>query len=71
MRLLDEIGLEGKQPQIATIGSQRWRFKCQGLGHIALECTNRQIVTLVDEECADELENDNEEVQATGNEEKE
>lgn len=37
-----------QQPSSSSVSSRRC-FKCQGLGHIASECPNRRIVSLVEE----------------------
>ena len=37
---------------------QRRCFKCQGLGHSALECPNRRVMVLVKDEFLDDNEDD-------------
>ncbi|PWA99283.1 hypothetical protein CTI12_AA010070 [Artemisia annua] len=52
-----------KQPTSSNAGSRKC-FKCQGYGHIASDCPNRRIISLVEEECEEEYnpESENEEV---------
>ena len=44
----------GKQAAGSSTTSGRWCFKCQGLGHIASECPNRNVIAFVEEEGEEE-----------------
>ncbi|KAL9441531.1 hypothetical protein AB3S75_020098 [Citrus x aurantiifolia] len=45
-----EVGGNLKQPASTSNTNSRRCFKCQGYGHIASDCPNRRIITLVEEE---------------------
>ncbi|KAK6925323.1 Zinc finger, CCHC-type [Dillenia turbinata] len=40
---------EGKEPHYSNTNSGKKCFKCQGYGHIASECPNRRVFTIVEE----------------------
>ncbi|KAK0598320.1 hypothetical protein LWI29_033651 [Acer saccharum] len=52
-------GAVANKPQPSSSNASSCRcFKCQGFGHIASECPNRRIVSLVEEENEEEMEED-------------
>ncbi|KAI9174512.1 hypothetical protein LWI28_018419 [Acer negundo] len=51
------VSKQQQQPSPSNINSHRC-FKCQGFGHIASECPNCRIVSLVEEENDEEMEED-------------
>ena len=53
--LKEETKKEGKQPINAFTPSGQRCFKCQGIGHIASECPNRRVVSLVEDEEAEKV----------------
>ncbi|KAK0598955.1 hypothetical protein LWI29_001037 [Acer saccharum] len=54
----DDGAVANKPQPSSSNASSRRCFKCQGFGHIASECPNRRIVSLVEEENEDEMEED-------------
>ena len=51
---------EGKQPINASTSSGRRCFKCQGIRHIASECPNKRVVSLMEEEEAEGVQKNSE-----------
>ncbi|KAK0594953.1 hypothetical protein LWI29_002093 [Acer saccharum] len=54
----DDGAVANKPQPSSSNASSRRCFKCQGFGHIASECPNRRIVSLVEEENEEEMEED-------------